>query len=100
MESNFQLHFSVSVWCAVLHDHLTGHFNFEGYLTGEEYLQFLQEEFPHLLEDVFLNKQGCMYFQHDTAPPPFKFQISVTIISLGDGSGTAVTTIGQPDLHT
>ena len=68
MESNLQLHFSVNVWCAVLDDQLIGPFILESRLTGEAYLRFLQEELPRLLEDVPLNKRGCMYFQHDGAP--------------------------------
>ena len=55
VESNFQLHFSVNVWCAVLDDQLFGPFILEG-LTGEAYFHFLQEELPRLLEDVSLNK--------------------------------------------
>ena len=69
VESNFQLRFSVNVWCAVLDDQLIGPLILEGRLTGEAYLRFLQEELPRLLEDVPLNKQGRMYFQHDEAPP-------------------------------
>ena len=69
VESNFQLHFSVNVWCAVLDNQLIGPFILEGRLTGEAYLRFLQEELPRLLEDVPLNKRGHMYFQHDGAPP-------------------------------
>jgi len=46
VESNFQLRFSVNVWCAVLDDQLIGPFILEGRLTGEAYLQFLQEELP------------------------------------------------------
>jgi len=69
VESNFQLHFSVNVWCAVLDDQVIGPFILESCLTGETYLRFLQEELPRLLEDVPLNKQGHMYFQHDGAPP-------------------------------
>ena len=64
MESKFQQHFSVNVWCAVLDDQLIGPFFLEGRLTGETYLRFLQEELPRLLEDVPLNKRGRMYFQH------------------------------------
>jgi len=56
VESNFQLCFSVNVWCAVLDDQLIGPFILEGHLTGEAYLQFLQEELPRLSEDVPLNK--------------------------------------------
>jgi len=69
VESNIQLHFSVSVWCAVLDDQLIGPFILEVRLTGEAYLRFLREELPRLLEDVPLNKRGRMYFQHDGAPP-------------------------------
>ena len=46
VESNFQLCFSVNVWCAVLVDQLVGPFILEGCLTGEAYLRFLQEELP------------------------------------------------------
>ena len=69
VESNFQLRFSVNVWCAVLYDQLIGPFVLEGRLTGEAYLRFLHEELPRLLEDVSLNKRGRMYCQHDGAPP-------------------------------
>ena len=75
VESNFQQRFSVNVWCAVLDDQLIGPFILEGRLTGEAYLRFLQEELPPLLEDVPLNKQGCMYFQHDGAPPHFSLEV-------------------------
>jgi len=69
VESNFQLGFSVNVWCGVLDDQLISPFILEGCLTGEANLRFLQEELPRLLEDVPLNKRGRMYFQHDGAPP-------------------------------
>ena len=68
-ESNFQQRFSVNVWCAVLDNQLIGPLILEGRLTGEAYLRFLQEELPRLMEDVPLNKRGCMYFQHDGASP-------------------------------
>ena len=68
VESNFQLYFSVKVWCAVLDDQLIGPFILKGRLTGEAYLRFLQEKFSQILEDVPLNKRGRMYFQHDGVP--------------------------------
>ena len=49
VESNFQLRFSVNVWCVVLDDHLIGPFILEILLTGEAYLTFLQEELSQLL---------------------------------------------------
>ena len=41
VESNFQLCFSVNVWCAVLDDQLIGPFILDGHLTREVYLRFL-----------------------------------------------------------
>jgi len=41
VESNFQLRFSVNMWCAVLDDQLIAPFILEGRLTGEAYLRFL-----------------------------------------------------------
>jgi len=61
-ERNFQQRFSVNVWCAVKDDQLIGPFILEGRLTGEAYFRFLQEELSRLMEDVPLNKRGCMYF--------------------------------------
>jgi hypothetical protein len=43
METNFQHHFSIKLWCGVLHDHLIGPFIFPGRLTGAVYLKFLKE---------------------------------------------------------
>ena len=71
VESNFRLRFSVNLSCAVLDNQLIGPFILEGRITGEAYLRFLQEELPRLLEDVHLNKQGRLYFQHDGVPPHF-----------------------------
>jgi hypothetical protein len=84
--SDFELQFIVNVWCAVWDVQLTGHFIFKGCLKGQMHLQFLHEEFQ-ILEDVFLNRRGCMYIQYDRDPPHFsvKFGTTGTIISLGDG---------------
>ena len=48
---------------------MIGPFILEGRFTGESYLRFVQEELPHLLEDVPLDKRSRIYFQHDGAPP-------------------------------
>jgi len=69
VESNFQLRFSVNVWCAVLDDRLISPFILEVRLTGEAYVRFLQEELSRLLEDVPLNKRGRMYLQNGGVPP-------------------------------
>ena len=102
VECNFQLRFSVNVWCAILDDKLIGPFILEGRLTGEVYLRFLQEEWPWLLEDMPLNKRGRMYFQHDGAPPHSSCEVRnfPNYVSLGDGTDVVVHTIGQPGLQT
>jgi len=66
VQSNFQLRFSVNVWCAVLDDQLIGPFILEGHLTGEAYLRFLQEELPRLLEDVPLKKNEVICISNMT----------------------------------
>jgi hypothetical protein len=60
VERRFQLGFSVSVWCAVLHDKLIGSFILESRFPREAHLRFLQEELHRLLVNVPLNKRGCM----------------------------------------
>ena len=101
--SNFQLHFSVNVWCAVLDDQLIGPFVLEDRLTGEAYLRFLQEELPRLLEDVPLNKRDRMCFQHDGAPPHSSLEV-INFLNYRFTwqyiSDVAVLTIGQPGLQT
>ena len=102
VESNFQQHFSVNVWCAVLDEQLIGPLILEGRLTGEAYLRFLQKELPQLLEYVPLDKRRRMYFQHYGASPHSSRGVTnfLTILSLCDGSDVAVPTIGQPGLQT
>jgi len=45
VESNFQQHFSVNVWCAVLDDQLISPFILDGRLTGEAYLRGIAPTF-------------------------------------------------------
>jgi hypothetical protein len=40
-------------------------------MTGQNYLEFLQNELPEQLEDVPLATWIAMYFQHDEAPPHY-----------------------------
>lgn len=76
IERNFQQRFSINVWCGIVHDQLIGPFIFQERLTGQTYLQFLEEELPTLLEDVPLATRRQLYFQHDGAPPHFSNAVS------------------------
>jgi hypothetical protein len=43
----------------------------EDRMTGQNYLEFLQNELPEQLEDILLATGIAMYFQHDGAPPHY-----------------------------
>jgi hypothetical protein len=43
----------------------------EDRMTGQNYLEFQQNELPEQLEDVPLAAGTAMYFQHDRAPPHY-----------------------------
>lgn len=68
-ETNFQRIWGINVWCGMIDGYIIGPKFYEGTLTGEAYLEFLQGEFPGFLENVPLNIRANMYFQHDGAPP-------------------------------
>lgn len=68
-QTAFQVQWGVNVWCGIMGDHLIGPHFFEGHLTGNRYLRFLQDELPPFLEHVPLLDRCRMWFQHDGAPP-------------------------------
>lgn len=63
-----QGHFGINVWCGLIGRHLIGPYFYEGTLTGQRYLDFLQNKLPELLEDVPLQVRRNMWFQLDGAP--------------------------------
>lgn len=67
-ERNFQRRWSVNVWCGILGDQLIGPYFFNGTLTGQQYLDFLMNQLPLLLENINLSLRQVMYFQQDGAP--------------------------------
>lgn len=71
VESNFQIRFSINVWCGIIGDQLIGPFVFQNRLTGLVYKDFVENQLPVLLEDVSLEKRHQMLFQHDGAPPHY-----------------------------
>jgi hypothetical protein len=68
VERNFQHRFSINVWCGMINNQLLGPVVLDGRLTGELYLQFLENQLRDLLDDVPLEIRQNMYFQHDGAP--------------------------------
>ena len=52
----------------MIDDMLIGSVILDDRMTGQNYLDFLQNELPKQLEDVPLATRIAMYFQHDGAP--------------------------------
>lgn len=70
-QSHSQHKFSVNVWCGVYDNKLIGPHIFPNILTGEIYLDFLQNHLPILLDDAGVDVAG-IYFQHDGASPHYR----------------------------
>lgn len=69
--SGHQVQFSVNVWLGVVGDELIGPYLLPARLNSENYLIFLQEVLPGLLENVPLPIRREMIFQQDGAPAHF-----------------------------
>lgn len=71
----------VNVWAGILNDRIIGPFFFDGNLTGDQYLQFLQNELIPTLAANFPNinqpnlPEASIWFQQDGAPPHFARQV-------------------------
>ena len=52
----------------MIDDMLIGPIILDKHITGQNYLDFLQNGLPEQLEDVPLATRIAMYFQHDGAP--------------------------------
>jgi hypothetical protein len=63
-----QVKFSINVWAGILGDRILGPFLFEGNLTAEQYLRFLNTEFQNFLMDIPLAHLPHLWFQQDGAP--------------------------------
>lgn len=70
-QTHSQIRFSFNVWCGVINNRLIGPYFLPHLLTGEVYLEFLQNILPILLDNADVNVGG-MYFQHDGASPHFR----------------------------
>uniref|UniRef100_V5GU21 Transposable element Tc3 transposase n=1 Tax=Anoplophora glabripennis TaxID=217634 RepID=V5GU21_ANOGL len=70
--TNFQHRFSVNVWAGIVNGILIGPHILPDRLTGEEYLNFLQNHLPNLLEEVPINIRQNMWLLQDGAPPHFR----------------------------
>ncbi|GJQ80004.1 hypothetical protein Trydic_g9477 [Trypoxylus dichotomus] len=72
---NIQQQFSVNVWAGILNGTLIGPFILPTQLTSTQYLHFLENNLPELLEDVPLNVRRDMWFLHEGAAPHFAREV-------------------------
>ena len=73
-EVQHQGRWSVNCWAGILGGQIIGPFFFNR-LTGANYLQFLIEELPILLEEVPLEIRRQLLFQHDGCPAHFAVNV-------------------------
>ena len=74
-QARHQQSFSFNVCVGILGDCLIGPHFLPHRLNGEEYLRFLRNDLPNLLEDVPLRQRQQMRFMHDGAPAHFHLSV-------------------------
>jgi len=104
VETNFQRRFSTNVWCGMIDDMLIGPVILDDHMTGQNYLDLLQNELPKQLDDVPLATRIVMYFQHDGAPSHYTRHVmqhlNDTFPNTVGRSVVAVPLTGHQDLRT
>lgn len=75
LRNNFQDRFSLNVWAGIVDDRLIGPFILPNRMDGLQYLHFLRNDLPVLLEDVPYAVRLRMWFLHDGAPPHFRLEV-------------------------
>jgi hypothetical protein len=63
--------FIVNVWAEIVDDHLTGPYVIEDRIGGAQYLNFLHETLPILMDSLTLNLRQDMWYQLEGAPAHF-----------------------------
>lgn len=70
----FQRRFSVNVWAGVIGNKLIGPFYLPDNLNGQNYLEFLINDLPDLVEEVF-QEDASIVFQHDGCPAHYSLAV-------------------------
>ncbi|GBM46517.1 hypothetical protein AVEN_215026-1 [Araneus ventricosus] len=69
VEVRHHLRWSINVWCGIFNDRLIGPVFYEGTLTEQRYLDFLQDAITDFVENLPLHQLRNVWFQHDGIPP-------------------------------
>lgn len=67
-EVDHQRQWSINVWCGMLGNQLIRPYFINDQLTGQKYVNFLNDTLPSLLENVPLNIRTQIWYQHDDCP--------------------------------
>jgi hypothetical protein len=73
VETHHQVHFKFNVWADVVDNFLLGPVILPGNLTGDSFLEFLENNLPDLLVDVPLQVRQNMWFQLDNGKKILKY---------------------------
>ena len=68
----YQNKFFINVWAGILGDNLIGPYMLPARLNGANYLAFLQQQLPELLEEVPIYLAFNHWLQHDGCPAHFQ----------------------------
>lgn len=73
-QRGFQRRFSVNVWAGVIGNKLIGPYYLPDTLNGHNYLEFLINDLPQLVEEVF-QEDAAIIFQHDGCPAHYSLAV-------------------------
>lgn len=68
IECRDQYYFKTNVWCGILNNEIVGPYFFRGNITADVYLNFLRNEIFEFTNQLPLNLQYILWYQHDGAP--------------------------------
>ncbi|XP_031777035.1 uncharacterized protein LOC116415815 [Nasonia vitripennis] len=66
-----QHRWSLNVWCGIVNGYVIGPYFFNGNVNQHNFLEFLRDHLPGLLEEVDLETRQRIWVQLDGAPPHF-----------------------------
>lgn len=73
---SFQSRFSVNVWAGVIGNRVIGPHYLPDHLNGDNYLEFLQNDLPELLDEVpIMNGERPIVFQNDGCPAHWRLPV-------------------------
>lgn len=76
-EQRSQYQFKINYWTGILNGKIIGPFELPGNLSGQSYLNFLQNDLPNLMEDVPEEVRQSHWLQNDGCPAHYAANVRV-----------------------